>query len=50
LFVDAENDRTSNFRGDTVVVDAHAKPQWEDRIRTAEAKGMEPLVEPTLAR
>src|SRR5207245_9321082 len=23
LFVDAENDRTSNFRGDTVVVDAH---------------------------
>jgi len=27
-----------------------AKPQWEERIRTAEAKGMEPHVEPTLAR
>jgi len=31
-------------------IPADAKPQWEDRIRTAEAKGMEPLVEPTLAR
>jgi 3-oxoadipate enol-lactonase len=29
---------------------AEAKPQWEERIRTAEAKGMEPLVEPTLGR
>jgi len=27
-----------------------AKPLWDDRIRTAEAKGMEPLVEPTLSR
>ena len=31
-------------------IPAEAKPQWEDRIRTAEAKGMEPLVEPTLGR
>jgi 3-oxoadipate enol-lactonase len=31
-------------------IPAEAKPQWEDRIRSAEAKGMEPLVEPTLAR
>src|SRR5213594_4356475 len=31
-------------------IPADAKPQWEDRIRTAEAKGMEPLVEPTLGR
>ena len=31
-------------------IPAEAKPQWEDRVRTAEAKGMEPLVEPTLAR
>jgi len=31
-------------------IPAEAKPQWDDRIRTAEAKGMEPLVEPTLAR
>ena len=31
-------------------IPADAKPQWEDRIRTAEAKGMGPLVEPTLAR
>jgi 3-oxoadipate enol-lactonase len=29
---------------------AETKPQWEERIRTAETKGMEPLVEPTLAR
>jgi 3-oxoadipate enol-lactonase len=27
-----------------------AKPQWQDRIKTAETQGMEPLVEPTLAR
>jgi 3-oxoadipate enol-lactonase len=27
-----------------------AKPQWADRIKTAETQGMEPLVEPTLAR
>lgn len=27
-----------------------AKPVWDDRIRTAETRGMEPLVEPTLAR
>lgn len=31
-------------------IPAEAKPQWEERIRTAETKGMEPLVEPTLAR
>ena len=31
-------------------IPADAKPLWEDRIRTAEAKGMEPLVEPTLSR
>jgi len=29
---------------------AEAQPAWQDRIRTAEAKGMQPLVEPTLAR
>jgi 3-oxoadipate enol-lactonase len=27
-----------------------AGPQWQDRIKTAETRGMEPLVEPTLAR
>jgi 3-oxoadipate enol-lactonase len=27
-----------------------AKAQWADRIKTAETQGMEPLVEPTLAR
>jgi 3-oxoadipate enol-lactonase len=27
-----------------------AKSQWADRIKTAETQGMEPLVEPTLAR
>ena len=27
-----------------------ARPQWQDRIKTAETQGMEPLVEPTLAR
>ena len=27
-----------------------ARPLWEERIRTVEAKGMEPLVEPTLQR
>ncbi len=31
-------------------IPADAKPLWEDRIRMAEAKGMEPLVEPTLSR
>src|SRR2546422_9950187 len=31
-------------------IPAEAKPQWDDRIRTAEAKGMEPPVEPSLAR
>jgi 3-oxoadipate enol-lactonase len=31
-------------------IPAEAKPQWEERIRIAETKGMEPLVEPTLAR
>jgi 3-oxoadipate enol-lactonase len=31
-------------------IPAEAKPQWEERIRTAETTGMEPLVEPTLAR
>ena len=29
---------------------AETKPQWADRIKTAETQGMEPLVEPTLAR
>ena len=29
---------------------AEALPAWQDRIRTAETKGMQPLVEPTLAR
>jgi 3-oxoadipate enol-lactonase len=29
---------------------AEAQPAWQDRIRIAEAKGMQPLVEPTLAR
>jgi 3-oxoadipate enol-lactonase len=27
-----------------------AKPLWDERIHTAETKGMEPLVEPTLSR
>src|SRR5438128_7534271 len=31
-------------------IPAEAKPLWADRIKTAEAQGMEPLVEPTLAR
>jgi 3-oxoadipate enol-lactonase len=29
---------------------ADALPTWQDRIRSAETKGMQPLVEPTLAR
>jgi len=29
---------------------AEAAPLWQERIRTAEAKGMEPLVQPTLER
>jgi len=29
---------------------ADAKPMWDERIRTAETKGMEPLVESTLVR
>jgi 3-oxoadipate enol-lactonase len=31
-------------------IPAEAKPQWQERIKTAETQGMEPLVEPTLAR
>jgi 3-oxoadipate enol-lactonase len=31
-------------------VPPEAKPTWEGRIRTAEAQGMEPLVEPTIER
>jgi 3-oxoadipate enol-lactonase len=31
-------------------IPAEAKPLWSDRIKTAESQGMEPLVEPTLAR
>lgn len=31
-------------------IPAEAKPLWADRIKTAETKGMEPLVESTLAR
>lgn len=31
-------------------VPAEAKATWEERIRTAESQGMEPLVEPTLSR
>ena len=31
-------------------VPTEAKPMWDERIHTAEAHGMEPLVEPTLAR
>ena len=31
-------------------IPAEAKPLWQDRIKTAETQGMEPLVEPTLAR
>ena len=31
-------------------IPAEAKAAWQDRIRTAESEGMEPLVEPTLAR
>ena len=36
-------DTTSRMRAD-------ALPTWQDRIRSAETKGMQPLVEPTLAR
>jgi 3-oxoadipate enol-lactonase len=31
-------------------IPAEAKPVWQERIRTAESQGMEPLVEPTLSR
>ena len=31
-------------------VPAEAKPLWAERIKTAETKGMEPLVEPTIGR
>ena len=31
-------------------VPTEAKPMWDERIHTAEARGMEPLVEPTLSR
>jgi 3-oxoadipate enol-lactonase len=31
-------------------VPTEAKPMWDDRIHAAETAGMEPLVEPTLAR
>src|SRR5688500_7138286 len=31
-------------------IPAEARPLWDDRIATATAKGMEPLVEPTIAR
>jgi 3-oxoadipate enol-lactonase len=31
-------------------VPPEARPSWDDRIRLAEAQGMEPLVEPTLGR
>jgi 3-oxoadipate enol-lactonase len=31
-------------------IPAEAKPLWDERIRTAESQGMEPLVEPTIAR
>jgi 3-oxoadipate enol-lactonase len=31
-------------------VPAEARPLWDERIRTAQEQGMEPLVEPTLAR
>ncbi|MGH2356939.1 MAG: 3-oxoadipate enol-lactonase [Candidatus Limnocylindria bacterium] len=31
-------------------IPAEMRPVWEDRIKTVEAKGMEPMVEPTIAR
>jgi 3-oxoadipate enol-lactonase len=31
-------------------IPADAKPLWDERIATAESKGMEPLVEPTIGR
>jgi 3-oxoadipate enol-lactonase len=31
-------------------VPTEAKPTWEERMHTAETRGMEPLVEPTIAR
>jgi len=31
-------------------IPAEARPLWAERIKTAESRGMEPLVEPTLAR
>ena len=31
-------------------IPAEAKPLWEERIKTAETQGMEPLVAPTIAR
>jgi 3-oxoadipate enol-lactonase len=31
-------------------IPADAKPVWQERIKTAETQGMEPIVEPTLGR
>jgi 3-oxoadipate enol-lactonase len=31
-------------------VPSEAKPMWDERIHTAETRGMEPLIEPTIAR
>jgi 3-oxoadipate enol-lactonase len=31
-------------------VPAEARPMWEERIQTAQKQGMEPLLEPTIAR
>jgi 3-oxoadipate enol-lactonase len=31
-------------------IPAEAKPLWQERVKTAETQGMEPLVEPTLGR
>ena len=36
--------------GTTSRIPAEAQPLWQERIRIAESEGMEPLVEPTIAR
>jgi len=36
--------------GATCRIPAEAQPLWQERIRIAESEGMEPLVEPTIAR
>ena len=41
---------TSAFLAYALLAHCSARALWADRIKTAETQGMEPLVEPTLAR